>query len=260
MQWVRFRPRALSALASVALLGTGVPSAIAAQQPLLGVVRDSLGDPVPDAEVFLLKRDQPVRTDSHGQFRLDDVQRGEYWVFVRKLGYAPARQSISVQNQERARALDVVLRVPPRELDAVMVSAASGYGSGEGPARWFSDDVKAWGQLLTRDRIARSRAPLLSVLLQQYFPGAPMDAHERHRAMLEQGNLMLVGRHPQTCFSAISINGGSPEIMDPDLLPIDQIEAVELFLTGVGSPKAVEMMTPPGACGFVAVWLRDVAG
>jgi len=267
LRWLRMLPAAIVVIAALFV----APTVTAAQQPLHGVVLDAQGNPVPDAEVFLSRRQQSVRTDQFGRFQLDTVRRGDYWVFVRKLGYGPVMQSISVPSREQVRTVDVTLHALPTELQAVTVTAASGYGTRVGSAPWLNNDVKAWGRLITRDRIERSRAPLLSSLLRQYIPNFPFDAHGAHVAMTGFGEDDPSSRNggqptvPMTyavrpCVPAFSINGGYPQYgFDPDVLPIEAIEALEFFRSGVGTPLTLQLLIPIGSCGIVRIWLRDVA-
>ncbi len=252
---------------SLALL---CPTLVGAQQVLSGSVRDSCGLPLAGAEVYISQRTQPVRTNVHGQFRFDSVHRGDYWLYARKLGHTPARHTITVRYRTSPRDVDFVLPALPVALEAVAVTAKSGFGTGVGSAPWFNNDVRAWGRLITRDRIEASKAPRVSALLRQYIFNYPLDIHEAERwlssqewwlSSQERVQVTNMMRNPPVCVPAISINGAYPlYAFDPDALPIEAVEAVEFFRAGVGTPLALQYQAPRGSCGLVRLWLKSNIG
>lgn len=247
-------------LAAAAVL---VPASISAQQVLSGTVRDSSGRPLAGAEVYISQRSKPVRTNQNGQFRIDSVFRGDYWLYARKLGHAPARHTVTVPHQSAPRSVALVLPALPVTLEPVAVTEKSGFGTGVGSAPWFNNDVRAWGRLITRDRIEASKAPRISALLRQYISNYPLDVHEAERWLASQGPSPVATalRNPPVCVPAISVNGEFPMYaFDPDALPIEAVEAVEFFRAGVGTPLALQFQTPRGSCGLVRLWLRSNIG
>ncbi len=237
------------------------PAAISAQQPLSGTVRDSLGRPLAGAEVYISQRTQPVRTDQNGQFRIDSVHRGDYWLYARKMGHSPSRHTITVPFDSAPRRVELVLPALPMTLEAVEVTAKSGFGTGVGSAPWFNNDVRAWGRLITRDRIEASKAPRVSALLRQYIANYPLDVHEAERWLATNQFATTGARNPEVCVPAISVDGEFPTYaLDPDRVPIEAVEAVEFFRAGVGIPLALQYQTPRGSCGLVRLWLKSNTG
>jgi hypothetical protein len=247
----------------LALALIAVPAVLSAQQVITGVVRDSTGRVVSGAEVFISQRTSAVRTDAAGRFRIDSVYRGDYWLYTRKMGFTPTRHSITVPYDQPVRFADIILPQLPPELDTVAVTARSGFGSGVGSAQWFSQDTKAWGRLITRDRIEASRAPRLAALLRQYVASYPLDLQEAERALAAQGQSpvgLRLAASGQPCVPAVSFNGNYPTYtFDPEQISVDDVEAIEIFRAGAGTPLALAMQTPRGSCGLIRVWMRGVA-
>lgn len=104
---------------SLALL----PCAARAQGGTLrGVVRDSVKNPVPAAEVIASPGHHVARTDSLGRFTIGGVDGGQYTLQARKLGYSPAELTADLHDNG---SLDVTLTLEHRmaNLDTVVVSA-----------------------------------------------------------------------------------------------------------------------------------------
>ncbi len=247
---------------SLALALALFPAVLPAQQVITGIVRDSTGRVIPGAEVFISQRTSAVRTDAAGRFRIDSVHRGDYWLYTRKLGFTATRHSITVPFDQPVRFADIVMSHLSPELDTVSVTARSGFGSGVGSPQWFSQDTKAWGRLITRDRIEASRAPRLSALLRQYVATYPLDLQEAERALAAQGQtpvgLRLASAQP--CVPAVSFNGNYPTYtFDPEQISVNDVEAIEIFRAGAGTPLALAMQTPRGSCGLIRVWMRNAA-
>jgi hypothetical protein len=116
---------ALSIAASVATASAQVaptPQPTLAPATLAGVIRDSLGAPIADAEVFLRNTNHGARTNAQGQFTIADVPPETYEVWFRRLGYESAQYTWSARSGVRTE-LAVTLHMLPRSLDPVVVRA-----------------------------------------------------------------------------------------------------------------------------------------
>jgi len=106
----------------------GAASAAAGQNPalapstLVGVVRDSTGAPIGDAEVVVRELTQATRTNARGEFTLRDVPPGAHQVWFRRLGYRSVDYNWEARPGERTE-VTVVLHAIPRTLDPVVVRA-----------------------------------------------------------------------------------------------------------------------------------------
>src|ERR1700724_1475119 len=89
---------------------------LAAQNPrgtLRGVVQDSSGARIPSAKVTVesagLSTEREVQTSERGEFRVDDLLPGEYWVRVEAAGFQVAESRV-VGQVSSGRDIDVVLK------------------------------------------------------------------------------------------------------------------------------------------------------
>src|SRR4051812_16676597 len=112
--------------ALVVVKATGALAQAPAQAPatLTGVVHDSVGKPIADAEVIL--RDAPVattatRSNDRGQFTLQG-DPGSHSVWLRRLGYRSVEYTWRAMAGQRTE-ISVVLSPIPRQLDPVVVRA-----------------------------------------------------------------------------------------------------------------------------------------
>lgn len=119
--------RALNALA----IALGAASVAAGQNPaqpalppatIAGVVRDSTGTPIADAEVVVRELTQGTRTNARGEFTLRDIAPGAYQVWFRRLGYRSVDYNWAARPGEKTE-VTVVLHAIPRTLDPVVVRA-----------------------------------------------------------------------------------------------------------------------------------------
>jgi Carboxypeptidase regulatory-like domain/TonB dependent receptor len=103
-------------LAVLLVLWAGVEPGLAAQNPrgtLRGVVQDSSGARIPRAKVAVesagLSTEREVETSERGEFRVDDLLPGAYWVRVEAAGFQVAESRVVVQVSS-GRDIDVVLK------------------------------------------------------------------------------------------------------------------------------------------------------
>ncbi len=121
--------RFLIALAFATVRAAGVSAQIDSQRTpapalasLVGVVRDSTGAPMADAEVTTLDQRRTTRTGADGRFTLADIPLGSHDVFFRKLGYTTVSYTWLARANEQTDLM-VTLRALPHTLDPVVVRA-----------------------------------------------------------------------------------------------------------------------------------------
>jgi hypothetical protein len=119
--------RALAAIGAALALGTAASGQNPTVPPLppasiAGVVRDSTGAPIADAEVVVRELTQGTRTNARGEFTLRDVPAGAYQVWFRRLGYRSVDYNWEARPNQRTE-VTVVLHAVPRTLDPVVVRA-----------------------------------------------------------------------------------------------------------------------------------------
>ena len=91
---------------AIALLASGLPNTSVAAQGIMpkpagpntlsGVVTDTLGNPVSDADVYITLLKRRVRTRDDGSFRFDKMRPGVYDVGARAFGYVARSYSVNV--------------------------------------------------------------------------------------------------------------------------------------------------------------------
>jgi len=113
------------------------------------IVDDDSGSPVADAAVFVEGGTQRGRSDGQGRFVLQGVAAGTYWLVVERLGYATARQEVSIPVGGLS---GVVVRLRPQAVSiaAVVVTATR-------EARRL-DEIAAAVGVIGRSELAEARA------------------------------------------------------------------------------------------------------
>jgi hypothetical protein len=129
-----------------------------------GVIVDSAGAPVEEAEVQLVGAGRTAVTRSNGGFMLTGLPLGPYVIRVRKLGYSPNVLHLELQEGEE-REVAIKIRSLIRELDAVQINEQSGYG----------EDQVAWDELDKRRRWQSAREIILGREELKRYYSFPLD-------------------------------------------------------------------------------------
>lgn len=103
------------------ILGAAFTPAAASGTPVGGQVRDREGQPVAGASVSIVELKRGATSDRDGKFQLGDVPAGQYTVSVRRLGFAPAAQRVTVG----AAAVDVAFTLESAPVRAEPVNVTS---------------------------------------------------------------------------------------------------------------------------------------
>ncbi len=122
-----------------ACIGVGLTRASArAQQPdvpkpagphtLVGIVRDTIGNPVDSVELVIASAKRHAMTGPDGLFRFDDLKPGSYQIVARKLGFYPQVQSAKLEDNGGVVSFAMIQGV--RALPPIVTSAARGGLSG----------------------------------------------------------------------------------------------------------------------------------
>jgi hypothetical protein len=106
-----------------------VPGAVCAQRPatielvpaeLAGVVRDTAGNPLRDAEISIPTMGKATRSDAAGQFLLAGIAPGMHEVYLRHIGNISVPFNWTAEEGKRVE-IAVTLRPLPHTLDPVVV-------------------------------------------------------------------------------------------------------------------------------------------
>jgi carboxypeptidase family protein/TonB-dependent receptor-like protein len=234
-------------LIEACLIGVATPAQTQERVALVGVVRDSAGVPLGQADVGIVALHKLSKTNTEGRFRIDAVPTGVVIVSVRKLGFEP--RSVTHAHTADADTLRVALVEKVVTLPGVSVS--------ERDMRrmfWIEDfhrrRMRGIGTYLTREDIAKRRATRVSDALRE-TPGI--------RFVRVRGGtgvrFMSAPSNRRDCMPMIWVDGQRAPEMEVDDLPVNEIEGIELY----HGPSTTPMQFSQGAlttCGTIVVWSR----
>jgi hypothetical protein len=122
----------------------------ASRASIAGIVVDSGGVPIADAEVRIVGGDGAGMTRRNGGFLFKPVAVGAYVLRVRKLGYAPVTLPIDLHEDDDR---EVYIRMTPlaQGLDPMVVTESSGFGSNQ----------NVWDELERRKRFVEFDSKIL---------------------------------------------------------------------------------------------------
>jgi TonB family protein len=228
-------------------LASGAPAQQGAS--IFGVVRDSAGRPVMDAEVGVLGAATRARTDLAGQYRIASLAPGRAAVVARRLGFRSESRQLRLAEGDQRR-VDFVLVAVAQQLEAQAV-VAKGEAYESRLAGFNERRQKRVGHFVTRERIDRANSATFVDVLRE-VPGLRVGGHA------------MVGRfvriRSSTCPPLVFIDGfpASAGEFDLDMIDVQSVEGVEVY-SGLGS-------TPPEftgprelqRCGVIAIWSRPM--
>jgi iron complex outermembrane receptor protein len=97
-----------------------------ATPPVVGVVSDTAGAPLPDAQVAIAALRRSTSTDGNGRFVFRALPAGTYHLDVSLLGYAPAHAEVTVPVSGDTVAIRIRLRRTALSLEGVVVTGTPG--------------------------------------------------------------------------------------------------------------------------------------
>ena len=104
-------------------IALGASTAGAQVASVRGVVNDTAGKAIPDADVSIVALHQLTRTDGQGRFSFNKLPRGDVEISVRRLGYQPQTVK-AVVTDDVTYSFTVSLVEQPAVLAAVAVDAS----------------------------------------------------------------------------------------------------------------------------------------
>ena len=253
------RVLAVSALSLILTAGAVQAQAPKPAKPnpvMRGAIQDTLGQALDGAQIEILALKRVVTTATTGSYRFDDLKPGKYWVVVRRIGYAPLRATLTL-NQGDDREIVFQLEPLAHVLPEVKVRAED--------QRWmrrYQDFVwrsrSSFGHFLTRDDIEKSHAAYLGDIVRRYLPFTTSDvffasAWSGSSSLSARSDLSPGSRLGRNCPPAVSLNGGRPMggWAVNDFQPED-VEALEVYRNGYQMPTEFFGWDLP--CGLVVVW------
>jgi iron complex outermembrane receptor protein len=133
-------------------------AAVPVSPPIVGVVKDSNGQPIPLAQVIVVQLNRVASTNDAGEFRFTGLPAGTYHVSAMRIGYAPAHIDITVPESGQDVSVAIVMRASAIQISTVQVTATP---SGSDPRDLPQAVTTLTGQALSR-HISSSVAETLS--------------------------------------------------------------------------------------------------
>ena len=213
---------------------------------LSGTVRDTGGVPLASAQVsssgFL------TLTDSGGRFTFPRLPYGLIAVNVRRLGFEPRDTSFNFA-AGGADSLMLVLVVIPRELEGVTTEAETR------ARRWLSEFHRRRqgnvGTFLDRQQIEERHVQRISDLMRR-LPGVRVSVDRAGRQQLRMGR-SAGGRD---CPPDFWIDGVRASGLTVDDVPLQDVEALEIYKGPSGIPPELNSRFGNPECGAIVIWTR----
>ncbi len=223
---------------------------------------DSLGSPVPGAEVIVLERGIAVSSTTTGEFELTGVRVGVIHVRVRHPRFQAWSDSLTIVKDTTLR---IRLLPTAQPLPGVRVSGAAERLASPLLADFRRRRESANGRFLTADELEKIGAQSLANVVRGHIGGFDLVRHPSGigtafasrraaapRSILRQG--------PNECYSNIWVNGQliyyvSPVRQDPPRVEdfeIHSITALEFYRSASETPIELNVMS--AACGTVVIW------
>ena len=230
-----------------ALLGSATRNANAQQGVLRGVVFDSAGGPIRDADIGIVALRRLTKTDEDGHFVLVKLPAGELVVSVRRIGYEP----ITVSRTIAENGSDTVAI----QLEKVAMLETLEVTAREMRRRFWVEDfyrrvVRGVGTYITRDDIAQKRASTPTDLMRS-VPGIQIVRTRTGRGI----RFVSAANMRRNCMPMIWLDGQEAPGMQLDDIPLNTIEGIELY-NGPSTTPMQFSQTSTVSCGTIVIWTR----
>lgn len=213
-----------------------------------GIVKDSTGKAIGDADVSIVALHQLTRTDDGGNFMFTKLPRGEHEVMVRRLGYNV--ETIKVQVNEMAYSYNVTMTAQPVVLAGMETNAEKRLRLG------IEDFYRrrargSGGTFFTRDDIAARNARRTTDVLRT----AP-NLHVVHTRTGNGIRFSSTSSKGGGCIPVIWLDGQEVQGMEVDDIPVTDIEGMEVYSGPATTPMQFSQKSSKQACGAIVVWTR----
>jgi hypothetical protein len=206
---------------------------------ILGMVVDTTGTPVDEAEVQLVGADRVGVTRANGGFLFRPLLPGTYLLKVRKLGYAPEVMTVALREHDD-REVAIRIRQLPVQLDAMVVAERSGYGRDQKVYEELDERMR-WHNfrsiVLGRDELARYYGASLDYAIGAMgVPGLEQMANWRRNiphSIDPRGSRQSMGGVGAGVDDACVLLNGKRQIHQPlSAFTTAQLEMIEIYPSG----------------------------
>lgn len=211
-----------------------------------GVVHDSVGGVVSDAEIAIKGSALRTTSDQDGTFRLVGIPAGEAVMEVRRLGYRPATSPVTIAAGGEL-LVDPALAPVAEQLTAVQIHArAEAYDSRL--AGFNQRKSKHVGYFVTRDKLDRMNSARFVDALRE-MPAVSV------RTL--RGGVVTVSLRGARCAPLFFMDGfpATAGTMDLDMIDLSSVEGIEVY-SGMSIPPEFMVVSGSENCGVIAVWSR----
>jgi hypothetical protein len=227
------------------------------------------GAPIAGAEVWVVFKDTTVRTDSSGRFRIGGLSAGQQLVQVRRIGYAPTRDSVTLK--AHVETVKNLTMDGARELDTVRTI---GKGRAYDNPRLQEFEKRRLsgmgGNFVSEDALRELERVSFPSILRNFIPGARFEARNGQTYLLAR---MATSIGKTECYATIFLDGillydgtmsstqnksSSANKLDA---PPDLSQFTALSLSGVeyyrgGASLPLQYRSRSNDCGTLLLWTR----
>jgi hypothetical protein len=221
-----------------------------AQGTLRGVVRDSAGAPIADADIGIVAQRRLAKSDDQGRFTFSRLPAGVTEISFRRLGFEPHKVSVTIG---------------PAALDSVVVTlkhnvallAAVNVNKGEVRQREMIEDyyrrvVRGVGQYITREQIEQRWGGTPSDVLRN-TPGIRFVRTQTGGKGVRFPGTSIAARD---CMPMIWIDGQRAPGMEIDDVTLGDIEGIEVYNGPSTTPMQFSQSQSANTCGTIVIWSR----
>jgi hypothetical protein len=211
-----------------------------------GVVRDSVGGVVSDAQVAIKGSGLRTTSDDDGTFRLVGIPQGEAVIEVRRLGYRPVSSSVTIAAGTEVEVNPALVPVPEQLAPVQIRKRAEAYDSRlEGFNERKSKHV---GYFVTREKLDRMNSARFVDALRE-MPAVSV------RTL--RGGVITVSLRGARCAPLFFMDGfpATSGTMDLDMIDLASVEGIEVY-SGMSIPPEFMVVSGSENCGVIAVWSR----
>jgi hypothetical protein len=249
------------------------PSAARAQTATLSgaVTGDSLGAPIGGAEVMLPALHRSVTTSERGAFEIRDLPSGTYLLTVRRVGFVPWEDSVTL-TADQAVTRTIVLRAQAAVLDSVRVTGSSPTYISPLLRGFEERRHQGFGHFVTEDELRKQEGHSLGSVIDRYVPGlqhvyeGPAIYIASGRKMGSAGPVFLHrSEQREMCWVSVYIDGvliydasrTDPSVKPPDFshMSTDTFAGVEFYAGGATMPP--QFNATSSGCGTLLLWTRE---
>lgn len=255
--WTRWRhaiPGVAVARWSLALvLATAAWATPVAAQPratLVGVVRDTAGNPVPNAEVRLVgDLDAIARTNDSGGFRLAALPPGPQSFRFRRMGFLPATVNLTLRGGQ-TDSLALALTMSSVGLAAVLIEDEYLAKSHRLLPGFWERRSRGFGNYMTRDEIEKREAHEFADIVRM-MPGVTVQTRGGRKVIRFNR-----GSQRSDCPPQYYVDGMRIENMSPDEMTPQDVEAIEVYSGPATIPPQFAPKFNSYTCGVIVIWTR----